>query len=61
MRALLPDAILLKMKLYCRKCKTKREIINEEEVFATKSYCIIKGKCLGCGGEIHGILEKKKE
>lgn len=49
------------MKVFCAKCKAKKEITNVEEVFATKSCRIIKGTCTGCNKEIHEILEKKKK
>lgn len=48
------------MKVYCENCKTKKELKNAEEVFATRSYRIIKGTCIGCGKELHELLEKKK-
>lgn len=49
------------MKVFCAKCKAKKEITNVEEVFATKNYRIVKGRCTGCGKETQGILEKKKK
>ncbi len=47
------------MKVYCAKCKTKREIVNVEEVFTTKRYRLIKGRCSDCGTGVFKILGKK--
>jgi len=49
------------MKVYSAKCKAKKEMTDIEEIYATKSYRIIEGRCKSCGKKLHEILEKKKK
>ena len=46
--------------VYCAECKTKRKIVNVEEVFVSKRYRLIKGRCSGCATGMFKILGKKQ-
>lgn len=47
------------MKAYCVKCKAKREIKNEEDIYVSEKYRVIRGKCSVCSEGISKILTEK--
>lgn len=49
------------MEGYCMKCKTKKEIVEGQEVIMKNNRSAMKGKCASCGGGIYRILGIKKE
>lgn len=47
------------MEGYCLKCKTKREIIEGNEITMKNGRKAIKGKCTICGTVIFKIMKKQ--
>jgi hypothetical protein len=48
------------MKIYCAKCKTKKETNSNDEVYVAEPSPIVMGRCPGCGRKIYRITGKKK-
>ena len=46
------------MQAYCLKCKSKKEMQNEEQVTLKNGRKAMKGKCPDCGTGMFKILEK---
>lgn len=44
---------------HCMKCKTKKEIQNEEKVTLKNGRLAVKGKCSDCGTGMYRILKGK--
>ena len=47
------------MEGYCVKCKSKKEMKNEEKVTLKNERQAVKGKCPDCGTSMFKILGKK--
>ena len=48
------------MQAYCLKCKSKKEMQNEEQVTLKNGRKAAKGKCPDCGTGMFKILGKQK-
>jgi hypothetical protein len=46
------------MEAYCVKCKTKRQIVNPQEVVLKNGRPAIKGKCPVCSTSIMRFIKK---
>ncbi len=46
---------------YCVKCKSKRNMVNAEEVTMKNGRKAMKGKCETCGTGMYKILGNKKK
>lgn len=49
------------MRLFCPRCKKKTDIKSDEEVYLSKKYHVIKGKCSVCREDIYKILTQKSD
>ena len=47
------------MEGYCVKCKSKKEMKNEEKITLKNGRQAVKGKCPDCGTAMFKILGKK--
>ncbi len=44
---------------YCLKCKTEKEMKNEQKIGMKNSQVVIKGTCSDCGTDMYKVLPRK--